>query len=221
MNFSASLMNMNLLNLGSDIRIIDPFVSNYHIDILDWHYVENLGLTPLIAKSIRPITKKPIEGHIYMDEINESLINLCIDCGIDIVTVPSDIVGRHVNRLANLIHRKNKKFGVFLNPSQPISIIEEYSNLLDQLIILSVDPGFSGQTFISSTYHRVEQAVNLRKLTKSNFRITVDGNCNKHNFQKLKDSGADTVVLGRSLFNDDTNLKRSVISINNDIQELN
>ena len=210
MKIAPSLMNMGLLHVEEDIKQLDPYADFYHADILDWHYVKNMCLSPQVIKEIRKVTNKPIEAHLYVDNLEEDLIGYCLRCGADIITMPSDIVGRSIHRFSKLIHDHKAKVGVFLNPSQSVSEIQQYSDVLDQLILLSVDPGFSGQDFVKGTFEKIADAKALRDASSSRYMITVDGGCNQSNFKSLFNAGADALVLGRGLFDRNANLEMAI-----------
>lgn len=200
LKMAPSFMSANLLNIQGELRALDAYADYYHVDIIDWHYVKNMCLTPQIIKAMSSATEVPIEAHLYVDAIDESLVNLCLDSGARIITVPSDVIGRSVNRLANQIHNRNAKFGVFLNPYQEIKTVTPYIHELDSLLIMSVDPGFGGQDFLPQTFDRVREACALRSVHGADFQIAIDGNCDDDKFAKLAAAGADVVCLGRGVF---------------------
>ena len=107
-----------------------------------------------------------------------------------------------------------------MNPSQPISILSQYSDVIDQLIILSVDPGFTGQCFINNTYKKILNAKAYRDISGDDFTITVDGGCNQKNYEKLFTAGADALVLGRGLFDRDPDLNIAISETYKEFQNL-
>jgi len=209
---APSLMNMGLLHVASDIRTLDAGADYYHVDIFDWHYVKNMCLTPHFISEMSRVTSKPIEAHLYFDNIDESLVDYCISCGAGIITMPSDVVGRSIHRLCDSIHKRGALAGVFLNPYQNVDEIKTYAAELDSLIILSVDPGFSGQDFLESTYERIRDVVDLRRSVSGSFRISVDGGCNPSNFEKLIAAGCDSLILGRGLFDNGPDVEQALAS---------
>lgn len=200
MKMAPSLMSANLLELGNEVRALEPYADCLHVDIIDWHYVKNMCLTPQVLKAVRSITSLPIEAHLYMDNIDEQLIETCLDAGATIITMPADIIGRSIHRFASLIHEADAQVGVFLNPSQSIEDVRPYASDIDELLLLAVDPGFGGQRFIDSTYERIEAACQLRAETGTHFEIEIDGNCEEGRFAHLARAGADVLALGRSCF---------------------
>lgn len=209
LRIAPSLMSADLLDLRSELRALDPYADYYHVDIIDWHYVKNMCLTPQFIGAMRAETSLPIEAHLYVDNVDEALIETCLDAGANIVTMPADVISRSVNRFSRLIHDRGARVGVFLNPAQRVEEIEPYAQLLDTLLILSVDPGFGGQNFIPSTYARIERAVEMRSSLSCRYQIALDGNCDQTRFLPLARAGADALSLGRGLFERDANTRRA------------
>lgn len=200
MKMAPSLMSANLLELGNEVRALEPYADCLHVDIIDWHYIKNMCLTPQVLKSVHAITSLPIEAHLYMDNIDEHLIEICLDAGATIITMPADVIGRSVHRFANLIHGAGAQIGVFLNPSQGINDVHPYASDIDELLLLAADPGFGGQSFIDGTYGRIEAACRMRTATGAHFEIEVDGDCEESRFAALAKAGADMLALGRGCF---------------------
>ncbi len=107
--FSPSLMCMDLLNIEKEIKILDPESDYYHVDILDWHYVKNMSLAPCFMAEINKISKVPQDVHLYVDNLDVDLVDLCIDSGAEIVTMPPEIIEKMAFRLFNHIHQRGKK----------------------------------------------------------------------------------------------------------------
>lgn len=209
MKIAPSLMNADLLNIGRELADLDAIADYYHVDIIDWHYVKNMCLTPQVIKVMRTVTTLPIEAHLYVDNVDEQLVDTCLDAGATMVTMPADVVGRSVNRLCTRIHKRGCKTGIFLNPSQDVRCIEPYAKMLDNVIVLSVDPGFSGQQFIEGTYERIRELRRMRKSLGATFQIAIDGDCNRERFIPLAKAGADALALGRGLFGRDLSTRKA------------
>lgn len=220
LKIAPSLMSADLLNIGKELEVLNDYADYYHVDIIDWHYVKNMCLTPQIIAAMRTATNLPIEAHLYVDNVDEILVNTCLEAGANIITMPADIVGRSIHRYATIIHGKLAKVGIFLNPSQQISEIRPYARLLDNLIILSVDPGFGGQLFIPETYERIKEAVELRKELGAHFQISIDGNCGADRFYNLAKAGAEALALGRGLFNCAPTTKECALLTLKNIEEI-
>ena len=200
MKMAPSLMSANLLELGNEIKALEPYADYLHVDIIDWHYVKNMCLTPQILKEVHSVTNVPIEAHLYVDNIEEDLIKTCIESGASIVTMPADVIGRSINRFAAYVHDAGAKIGVFLNPSQSIDSTIPYLKSIDLLLILAADPGYGGQSFLPDTYERIRRASQLRQEHHADFEIEIDGNCEESKFEALRRAGADVLALGRGCF---------------------
>lgn len=215
---APSLMNMSLLQVEHDLRILDPITDLYHVDIIDGHYVPNMCLTPHFIAQIRPVTSKPIEAHLYIDGIDKEFIDSCINAGASLLTLPADGVGRSIHRFCDYIHKRGAKVGVFINPSDPVDIVSSYAAEIDSLLVLSVDPGFTGQKFIEGTYDRVTEAKALRSDAGAHYEIAIDGGCNVTNYHLLIEAGCDVLNLGRGLFSNGDSLEDSVRRTYEEIQ---
>ena len=195
---SPSLMCMNLLDVRKEIEILSEYAGEFHADILDYHYCKNLSLSPDFIKAVTSITDIPVEAHLYVDNIDPDLVKMCADAGASIVTMPPEVIGRQMFAIKRYLDSRNVKFGISLNPSVPVSVIEPYIGIIDRLIVLSVDPGFAGQPFIDTTFDRIREACALREKYHAHFTVASDGCCNEKYYKELYEAGADVFVLGGS-----------------------
>ena len=201
---APSLMCMDLLNIEKEIKMLEDRSDYFHVDILDWHYCKNMSLAPCFMEQIRKITDVPMDAHLYVDNIEEDLVQLCIDSGAEIIEMPPEIIERQVYRLASLIHSQGKKFGVFINPAVSLDVIRPYAHLLDRLLIMTVDPGFAGQPFVEYSLKKIRQACEWRKAEGYTYEIACDGCCNEAWYGALYSAGCDVFIVGNSgLFNKD------------------
>lgn len=220
LKIAPSFMSANLLDIGSEIKALEPVADYFHIDIIDWHYVKNMCLTPQFIRAMSAVTDVPMEAHLYVDNVDIDLVDECLDAGAKIVTVPADVVGRMVHRIANRVHERGARMGIFLNPSQPIEEIRPYADALDHLLLMSVDPGFGGQDFIPQTYDRIKSAVRIREELDCSYLIAIDGNCSPDRFLPLAQAGADAFSLGRGLFALDPDTRRAAKLVRRAIDEV-
>lgn len=195
---SPSMMCADLLCLADEMRALDAVAGSYHVDIIDWHYCKNMSLAPCFIDAMRKVTDKPVEAHLYVDNIDEVLIDTCLSSGATTITMPPDVIGRSVYRFARRIHEKGARFGVFLSPSASLSSILPYVDELDRLLVMTVDPGFAGQQFVDATLDKIVEASQLRSERNLHFDIEVDGCCNERFYERLIRAGADVLVLGSS-----------------------
>lgn len=207
---SVSLMCMDLLHIASQVQILENYIDEFHMDIIDWHYCKNMALAPCFMKAIRTISSVPMEAHLYVDNIDMDLIDLCCESGANIITMPPEIIDRKLFHIHRELKKRHVGFGISLNPSMPVDVIIPYGHLIDRLLILSVDPGFAGQPFIETTYDRIQKAVQLREENHWHYQIEVDGCCNEKYYQRLYQSGADVFIVGGSgLFSKSKNTEKA------------
>lgn len=195
---SPSLMCMDLLNIQREIEILDARSDYYHIDIIDWHYCKNMSLAPCFVEAINKISNVPQEVHLYVDNIDLDLIQLCIDSGAEIITMPPEIVGRQTLRLIRRIKSQGKKVGFFINPSARPDILEPYIEYVDRLLIMTVDPGFAGQAFIPQSLDKIRQASQWKKEYGYTYEIACDGCCNENYYKELYQAGCEVFIVGTS-----------------------
>lgn len=195
---SPSLMCVDILNIQKELSVLDAEADYYHIDIIDWHYCKNMCLSPMFIEAVHKVTDVPLDVHLYVDNVDSDLIQLCIDSGAEIIELPADVIGRQVNRFANLIHSQGKQFGIFVNPADKLDIIETYADSIDWLNIMTVDPGFGGQAFVESTLPKIAQANRWKQERGYHYTICSDGCCSKPHYRRLYDAGVEVFTLGSS-----------------------
>lgn len=196
--FSPSLMCMDLMNIESEIKKLDTKADYYHVDIIDWHYCKNMSLAPCFIEAIHRITNVPQEAHLYVDNIDTDLIDLCIESGAEIITMPPEVIERNAFRLIRQIKKAGKKVGIFINPAVNLQVIEPYIDLIDRLLIMTVDPGFAGQKFVLQTLDKIKLASKWKKQFGYQYEIAVDGCCNENYYKKLYDAGTEVFIVGSS-----------------------
>lgn len=195
---SPSLMCLDLLNIEKEITILNQKADEYHVDIIDWHYCKNISLAPCFMKDIVKITEIPLDAHLYVDNIDMDLIELCCDSGAKIITMPPEIIEKQVYRIKNFLDKRKVQFGVFINPAVSLDIIKPYVHIIDRLLIMSVDPGFAGQAFIDASLDKISLAKQWRKDYGYHYSIAVDGCCNEKYYKQLYVAGVDTFIVGTS-----------------------
>lgn len=196
--FSPSLMCMDLLNVESEIRKLDTKADYYHVDIIDWHYCKNMSLAPCFMQAVSKITKVPQDAHLYVDNIDSDLIALCIDSGAAIITMPPEVIERQAFRFIRQIKEAGRKVGIFVNPAANLGIIEPYADLIDRLLIMTVDPGFAGQKFVDQSLKKIAMAKAWKQEFNYSYEIAVDGCCNEQYYKRLYEAGAEVFIVGSS-----------------------
>lgn len=223
--FSASLMCMDFLYVKDQLETLNEYVDYYHIDIIDGHYSKSLSLSPDLMEAFSKVTKKPMDVHLATMNPDD-WIDVCARAGATYISPQAETINRDAFRIINKIREVGCKVGIVVNPATPLSFVEYFLNRVDLLTVMTVDPGFPGQTFISEMLPKIKQADKLRVENGYTYKIQVDGAVNKHTFKQLRAAGADIYVLGSSgLFNLDDNLevacKQAYINFNEVTNQLN
>jgi len=199
---APSILSADLSNLAQQIRLVEMSGADWiHCDIMDGHFVPNITFGPVIVKAARKCTKLPIDVHLMIENPDNYLDDFR-NAGADIISVHFEEVV-HLNRTINRIQEIGAKAGVVINPSTPVSALKDIAEYIDLLLIMTVNPGFGGQSFISNSERRIVEAVELRKSLNANFLIEVDGGINKDTIKSVLKAGCDVFVAGSSIFHSD------------------
>lgn len=197
---SPSILAADFANLSEECSKIDKSNADwFHLDIMDGLFVPNISFGMPVVKTIRQLTKKPLDVHLMIVQ-PEKYITEFINLGSNIITVHIEATN-NLNQIINKIHESSLKSGIAINPQTPISDLKEYINKVDLICLMGVNPGFAGQKFIESTHERLQELKNLIISSGSSALIEVDGGVNKENYQQLKSNGADVLVAGSYIFN--------------------
>lgn len=212
-HFSPSLMCLDYLNLKEQIEIIDKSFDMMHIDIMDGHFAPNIVLSLDFLKAIRPITKSKLDVHLMVTN-PEIYISQLAKIGVDYITVHSETILTNSFRVLNSIKEHGIKAGVAMCPATPIEAMKGYAELLDILLIMTVDIGYAGQKFIPQMLRKIEQANEIRINNNYNYLISVDGAIDESKFKKLQEIGTNVYVLGSSgLFLGDVDLNKACSNV--------
>ncbi|MEO8231380.1 MAG: ribulose-phosphate 3-epimerase [Ignavibacteriota bacterium] len=210
---APSILSADLSNLAQQISLVEMSGADWiHCDIMDGHFVPNITFGPVIVKAAKKTTKLPIDVHLMIENPDNYLEDFR-NAGADIISVHFEEVV-HLNRTVNRIKELGAKAGVVINPSTPVSSLKDIAEYIDLLLIMTVNPGFGGQSFISNSERRIKEAVELKKSLKVNFLIEVDGGINKNTIQSVAKAGADVFVAGSSIFHAD-NISASTTELKN------
>ncbi len=193
----ASLMCADLLNLGQQIAELEAAnIDFYHIDIMDGQFVDNFALSIDFIKTIKPLTTRPIDVHLMVGQ-PERYIDALAAAGADMITVHAEAVG-HLHGVLTQIRRHGLKAGVALNPATQVRTLSYVIELIDILLIMTVEPGFAGQTFIDAMHRKIRFARTWLKMKRSQALIEVDGNIGPQTLAPCAAEGASMFVLGTS-----------------------
>jgi len=196
---APSILSADFCKLGEEIRLVEQAGADLlHIDVMDGHFVPNITIGPLVVKSIKPITKMPLDVHLMIENADRYVVDFC-QAGADIITVHAEACP-HLHRTIQLIKSQNVKAAVSLNPATSLTVLEHVLEDLDMVLLMSVNPGFGGQSFINSTLAKIAA---LRKMIDDRnlaIDIQVDGGINDQTFKAVVDAGANILVAGSYLF---------------------
>jgi ribulose-phosphate 3-epimerase len=169
-----------------------------HVDIMDGHFVPNLTIGPPVVKSLRKVTKLPLDCHLMIDNPDE-FIPAFVDAGANWVSVHQEIC-RHLDRSLHLIRGHGALAGVVINPATPVETLSEVLDIVDYVLVMSVNPGFGGQKFLSNSLHKMRRLAEIRTQRGLNFRIEVDGGVALDTVSDVVRAGAEILVAGNAVF---------------------
>lgn len=222
--FSPSLMCMDLSKFKEQVEALNERAHFYHVDIMDGHFVKNITLSPFFIQELKKISKLPIDAHLMVEKPAD-FIDMTIDAGADYISLHAETINGEAFRHINTIKNRGRKFGVVLNPETPLDAIRHYIHHVDKLTIMTVDPGFAGQPYISEMIQKIKEANALKEKHGYKYLITIDGSCNKNTFKQLVEAGAEVLIVGSSgLFNLDEDVEKAwdlmMETFNKEVEEL-
>jgi len=196
---APSILAANFLNLEKDITLINESEADYiHVDVMDGVFVPNISFGQNIVKMVNGIAKKPLDVHLMI--VNpDQYIDSFVDCGADILSVHYEACP-HLHRTVNAIREKGIKSGVAINPHTSINLLEDVLESIDQVILMSVNPGFGGQKFIYQTLNKIKELKSRIVQRNLDIKIEIDGGVGLQNAEAILGAGADILVAGSSVF---------------------
>ncbi len=197
---APSILSADFSRLGEEIVAIDVAGADYiHVDVMDGHFVPNITIGPLVVDAVRKVTKKPLDVHLMIENPDRYIADFA-KAGADIIVVHQETVS-HLHRTIQMIKALGKKAGVSINPGTPVNTLEAILDDLDLVLVMTVNPGFGGQSFIDACLPKI---MALRKMIDARglkVELEVDGGVKVDNIGKVAAAGADVFVAGSAVFN--------------------
>ena len=196
---APSILSADFARLGEEVRSVVAAGADWiHFDVMDNHYVPNLTFGPMVCQSLRKHTSVPIDVHLMVRPV-DALAQAFCQAGADLVSFHPD-ASAHVDRTLQLIKSEGKQAGLVFNPAASLDVLEWTLDKIDLVLIMSVNPGFGGQSFIDGALRKIERVRKLIDASGRDIRLEVDGGIKVENIRRVADAGADTFVAGSAIF---------------------
>ena len=207
---SPSILSCNFGKLGEEIESLEKAGADLiHIDVMDGHFVPNITIGPEVIKKIRPLTKVPFDVHLMISPV-DNFIEDFANAGSDIITIHPEAT-KDLKKSIELIKKFDKKVGISLNPNSEISLVEPYLNDIDLILVMSVNPGFAGQKFKPEVLKKLEKIKKIIVSKNLKIDLEIDGGISFQNSIDAKNAGANILVSGSTIFNENNgDLKKNI-----------
>ena len=212
---ATSILSADFSRLGEEVQAVDRAGADYiHVDVMDGHFVPNITIGPLVVDALRKVTNKPLDVHLMIENPDRYIADFA-SAGADIITVHQEAVA-HLHRSVELIKSLGKRAGVSLNPATPVESLDVILDELDLVLIMSVNPGFGGQSYIPTSTAKISR---LRKMLdaigRQDVDIEVDGGIKADNIAEVAAVGANIFVAGSAIFNDKASITENMAALQN------
>jgi ribulose-phosphate 3-epimerase len=196
---APSILSADFARLGEQVHAAcEGGAGVIHVDVMDGHFVPNLTIGPPVVKSLRKVTDLPLDCHLMIENPDE-FIPVFAESGVNWISVHQEAC-RHLNRTLHLIKSHGCRAGVVINPATPVETLSEVLDIVDYVLVMSVNPGFGAQKFIPSTMHKMRRLAEIRSQRRLSYRIEVDGGVALDTISDVVRSGAEILVAGNAVF---------------------
>jgi ribulose-phosphate 3-epimerase len=198
-DLAPSILSADFAHLADQVRLAqDGGATVVHVDIMDGHFVPNLTIGPPVVKSLRKVTELPLDCHLMIENPDDYVPEFA-SAGADWISVHQEVC-RHLNRTLHLIRAHDVSPGVVINPATPVEALSEVLDIVDYVLVMTVNPGFGAQKFIPTTLHKIRHLAEIRSRRGLSFRIEVDGGIAMDTVAEVVRAGAEILVAGNAVF---------------------
>ncbi len=196
---APSILSADFARLGEEVQMLEAAGADWvHVDVMDGHFVPNLTIGPMVVKAIKPHTALPLDVHLMIAPV-DAFLDAFAEAGADIITVHPE-AGPHIHRTVQRVKALGKRAGVSLNPGTPAKMLDYLIDDIDLVLVMSVNPGFGGQSFIESQLRKIEAVRKMIDKTGRDIRLEVDGGIDAGTAPRAIAAGADVLVAGTATF---------------------
>ena len=196
---APSILSADFARLADNVQAVaDGGATLLHVDVMDGHFVPNITIGPPVVASLRKVTRLPLDVHLMIENPDE-FIPAFVDAGADWISVHQEAC-KHLHRTLELIRHHGANPGVVINPATPVQTLGEVLEMVDHVLVMSVDPGFGGQKFIPASLDKVRKLATMRTAKRANFRIEIDGGVDVDTIAECVRAGVEILVAGNAVF---------------------